>query len=83
MDRGSTPKWAAPLVVAGLNPIALYCLWQLTGGFFRETLRIHLGSHVFETFGLAWTPMLERGSVLLIFWLILFWMHRRKIYIRL
>lgn len=76
-------RWAFPLVVAGLNPITLYCMWQLMGGFVRDNLRTHLGRQVFECCGALYAPMLERASTLLVFWLILFWMQRRRIFLRL
>jgi heparan-alpha-glucosaminide N-acetyltransferase len=76
-------RWAFPLVVAGLNPITLYCMWQLMSGFVRESIRTHVGQRVFEGFGTLYTPMFERVSVLLVFWLILFWMYRRRIFLRL
>ena len=44
-----------------MNPIALYCLWQLMGGFIKENFRRHLGRHVFESLGPAYVMMLERG----------------------
>ena len=75
-------SWAYPLIVAGLNPITLYCLWQLSGGFVRENLKRHLGPGLFEVFGTAWAPALERGSVLLVYWLILNAMFRNRIFIR-
>jgi heparan-alpha-glucosaminide N-acetyltransferase len=75
-------RWAFPLVVAGLNPITLYCMWQLIGGSVRDNVRTHLGQRVFESFGTAYAPMLERISILLAFWLILLWMYRRKIFLR-
>ncbi len=71
-----------PLVVVGLNPITMYCLWQLSGGFIRKQLRTHFGQDVFHSLGDAYVPMLERGSVLIILWLITFWMYRRKLFIR-
>ena len=37
---------------------------------------------VFSHLGTAYAPMLERAAVLLVFWLILFWMYRRRIFIR-
>jgi len=74
--------WTFPFVVAGLNPIALYCMWQLFVSPVRENIRTHLGQHVFETFGAVYAPIVQRASVLLVFWLILLWMHRRKIYLR-
>jgi predicted acyltransferase len=75
-------RWAFPLVVAGLNPITLYCLWQLSSRFIRESLKTHLGQQVFESLGAPYAPMLERTAVLLAFWLILFWMYRRKLFLR-
>lgn len=74
--------WAFPLAVAGLNPIALYCMWQLLPGFIRGSIKTHLGHHVFESLGTVYAPVLERLAVLLVFWLVLLWMHRRKIYLR-
>jgi len=75
-------RWAFPLVVAGLNPITLYCMWQLMSGFIRENLKRHFGAHLFESFGAIYAPILERASILLVFWLILLWMYRRKIVLR-
>ena len=75
-------RWAFPLIVAGLNPITLYCLWQLMSGFFRENLKRHFGPLIFESLGMTYAPILERAAVLLVFWLILLWMYRRKIVLR-
>ena len=43
----------------------------------------HFGQGIFESFGTIYAPMLERMATLLVFWLILFWMYRRKIFLRL
>lgn len=75
-------RWTFPLIVAGVNPITLYCLWQLSGGWMRSQFKTHFGQNVFGLLGPAFTPMLERGVTLALFWLILFWMHRRKIFLR-
>ena len=75
-------RWAFPLVVAGLNPITLYCMWQLMVGFVRDNVRKHFGQQVFNSFGTIYAPMFDRAAVLLVFWLILFWMYRRKIFLR-
>ncbi len=82
IDWAGWKRWAFPCIVAGLNPITLYCLWQLTPGFVSGTLRTHLGRGVFEVFGSAYAPILQNLSVLLVFWFILFWMYRRKLFIR-
>ena len=75
-------RWAFPLIVAGLNPITLYCMWQLMGGFVRDSMKTHLGQHIFENLGTLYTPIFERVSTLLVFWLILLWMYRRRIFLR-
>lgn len=71
-----------PLVVAGTNPITLYCLWQLSGGFIRENVKRHLGPGIFESLGPAYIATLERGTILIVLWLILYWMYRRNLVIR-
>lgn len=82
IDWKGWKTWAFPLVVAGLNPIALYCLWQLSSSWIRSTLKTHLGQNVFNTFGEIYAPVLERGMILIVFWLVLWWMFRRKIFLR-
>ena len=82
IDWKGKNKWAFPLVVAGLNPITLYVMWQIMAGPVRGRIKIHFGQHVFESFGATYAPTLERASALIVFWLILFWMYRRKIFIR-
>jgi predicted acyltransferase len=82
VEWGGWKRWTFPLVVVGLNPITLYCMWQLMGSFVRDNLKRHVGPHVFEVFGTAWSPVVEPAAVLFVFWLILWWMARRKIYIR-
>jgi heparan-alpha-glucosaminide N-acetyltransferase len=75
-------RWTFPFVIVGLNPITLYCMWQLMGGFIRENVKRHISPHVFEVFGEAYSPVLERAIVLLVLWLIVLWMYRRKIFLR-
>ena len=82
IDWKGRKQWAFPLVVAGLNPITLYVMWQILAGPTRDRIKLHLGQHVFETFGELYAPMLERISALFIFWLILYWMYRRKLFLR-
>jgi len=82
IDWQGRRRWCFPLVVAGMNAIALYVLWQLMGGFIKENVRRHLGAHVFETLGPDFVPMLERGTVLVVLWVILLWMYRRRLFLR-
>ncbi len=82
IDWRGWKKWAFPFVVVGLNPITLYCMWQLTDAFVRAALKRHFGQNIYETLAGPAAPTVERFAVLLVFWLILFWMYRRKIFLR-
>ena len=73
---------AFPLVVVGMNSIAMYVIVHVAEGYTAEALRTHLGKGSFQIFGAAYEPMLVGGASLLIFWLMLYWMYRRKIFIR-
>ncbi len=75
-------RWAFPLVVIGMNSIAAYCLSHLIEDFIVGNIRTHLGRDVFQVFGPAYAPLVQGGAVLLVLWLILFWMYRRRLFLR-
>ena len=75
-------KWAFPLVVIGANSIAAYLMAHLFEKFIADSFRIHLGSGVFRVFGAGLEPLLLGGAVLLTYWVMLFWMYRRRIFLR-
>ena len=75
-------KWAFPLVVVGMNSIAAYLIVHLFESFILSSLRIHFGARPFQIFGTGPEPLLRGLTVLLIYWLMLLWMFRRKIFLR-
>jgi heparan-alpha-glucosaminide N-acetyltransferase len=75
-------RWAIPLVVIGLNSIAAYLIAHLLEDFIVDAFRIHLGAPIFASFGDAVEPFVRGLVVLAIYWLILFWMYRRKLFLR-
>jgi predicted acyltransferase len=75
-------RWSLPLVVIGMNSIAAYMIAHLFPGFITDSFRIHLGPNAFKVLGVGLEPLLRGGAVLLAYWWILFWMHRRKIFLR-
>jgi uncharacterized membrane protein YeaQ/YmgE (transglycosylase-associated protein family) len=54
----------------------------LFGGFIRDALKRHLGAGVFDVFGTAFEPPVLGACVVLVLWLILFWMYRRRLFVR-
>jgi predicted acyltransferase len=74
--------WAFPLQVIGMNSIAAYCLSHLVEEFLADSLRTHFGREIFNLFGSAYAPFVRGMAVLALLWLILFWMYRRKLFLR-
>ena len=75
-------RWALPLVVIGMNSIAAYCLYELTARFIAASLRTHLGERTFRVAGDPYLPFVQGLAVVLVMWLILYWMYRRRIFLR-
>ncbi len=72
--------WAFPLVVVGLNPLTIYTMEHLIRGWTIKLFHTHLPDVWFE----GWQgQIVQYTMVAVFFWLILFWMYRRKIFIRL
>jgi predicted acyltransferase len=80
IDLKGWKRWTFPLVVAGLNPLAIYVMGQLSRGWTLKQLKIHLPDFLFAG---ASQPVMEAVLPALVFWLVVWWMHRRRIYLRL
>jgi heparan-alpha-glucosaminide N-acetyltransferase len=82
IDVAGFKRWAFPLVVIGMNSIAAYCMAHLFESFILSALRTHLGANAFTILGSPYERLLSGSCVLLVFWCILFWMYRRKLFLR-
>ena len=82
MDVKKLRAWAFPFIVIGMNSIAMYLLFHTIDEFLAETLEQHLTPKAFLLLGPNLQPVLLGSAVLLTLWLILLWMHKRKIYLR-
>jgi predicted acyltransferase len=72
-------RWAFPLVVVGMNSIAMYVMSQLLKPWVGRSLRIHLGRWWFEgEFG----PIVLSAAILVMLWLFCLWLYRQKIFLR-
>jgi heparan-alpha-glucosaminide N-acetyltransferase len=74
--------WAYPLVVVGMNSLAMYMLTQLGADFIMRSLLIHVGAAGFQVLGQDLAPALAGLSCVIVMWLLMFWMYRRKIFLR-
>jgi heparan-alpha-glucosaminide N-acetyltransferase len=75
-------KWAFPLIVIGMNSIVAYCIAHFIEGFIISSFRINLGPNFFAFLGTGVQPFVEGSAVLLCYWLILLWMFKRKIFLK-
>jgi len=82
VDLKGWRKPAFPLVVIGMNSIAAYMIAHLFEDFIASSFRTHLGAGFFTSFGAAYEPFVMGSFVLASYWVILFWMYRRKLFLR-
>jgi predicted acyltransferase len=75
-------KWAFPLVVIGMNSIAAYCIAHFMEEFLDSTFRVHLGPNFFQFTGTGLEPFFRGAAILLFYWIVLFWMYRRKLFLK-
>ena len=75
-------RWSFPLLVVGMNSIAAYLIAHLWEDFIVDNLHINLGYQIFRVFGTGLEPLMVGITVMLIYWLILYWMYRRKLFLR-
>jgi predicted acyltransferase len=85
IDIAGIRRWSFPLVVVGMNSIAVYCMSMSLKPWTARQLQTHLGNDVFALYGSippAYTPMVQATMVGLMFWLVCYYMYRNEIFIR-
>jgi len=82
VDVWDFKKLAFPLTVVGMNSIAAYCFDHWIHGFVANSLKACLGARWPLILGSSLEPLVSGAGMILGFWLILYWMYRQKIFIR-
>ena len=83
IDMKGRQKSSFFLMVIGVNSIAAYVIAD--GGMrnvINDSLYIHLGKNFDQIFGVAYATLVSGGLVLFFEWLILYWMFKKKIFIK-
>jgi predicted acyltransferase len=81
IDLKGYRRWAYPLLVVGANSIAMYVLVHVATDYVARSFRIHLGG-VVESLSPPYQPVALGAAALVVFWLILAWMYKRKVYVK-
>jgi heparan-alpha-glucosaminide N-acetyltransferase len=74
--------WIFPFLVVGMNSIAMYFLVHVIDAYIMAALRTHLGRGTFDAFGATFAPVVIGAVTLGMLWLMLWWMYRRKIFVK-
>ena len=82
VDLRGWRAWSFPLLVVGMNSIAIYVMGMTLKGWTAKTMQTHFGPDVFRLLGPLNAPFVQATLVGLVFWLVCFWMYRRKIFLR-
>lgn len=82
VDVLQTKKWHYFLMVIGANSIAAYVMAHTVDRFISSSLHIHLGKNYANFLGAAYEPFVHGFFILFFEWLILYWMYKKKIFIK-
>jgi len=84
-SRGDASRgggWTYPFIVVGANSIAMYALVHIATDYVTRSLKIHFGMAPFTVFGTLFAPVLLGACTLALFWLILHWMYKNRVLVR-
>jgi predicted acyltransferase len=82
IDLKGWKRWSFPLMVIGANSIAIYVISWTMESFVSQNLTIHFWRAPFQILGAPFEPVLHGIGVLIVFWLILYWMYKKRIFIK-
>jgi len=82
IDWKGWKRWSFPLVVIGMNSIAIYVMSWTMEDFIRSALQTNMGKVISALVSPALLPLAYGVGVMVVFWIILFWMYRRKLFLK-
>jgi heparan-alpha-glucosaminide N-acetyltransferase len=82
VDMRNHRRIVFPLVVVGMNSITAYVIAHLFEDFVESSFRINLGMGVLNIFGAAVEPVVIGALTLAVYWVFLYWMYQRKLFLK-
>jgi predicted acyltransferase len=79
IDVWNLRKWAFFFVVIGLNPITIYLANRIIN--FNNASRFFFGG-VAELLPATWTPLIDGIAIVTVGWLFLYFLYRKKIFLK-
>ena len=82
IDIQHKQKWGYWLMIIGTNSMAAYIFAHTIDSYISKSLHIHLGENYDTIFGIPYRTLVHGGLILFFEWLIVNWMYKKKIFIR-
>ena len=82
IDIQQKQKWGYWLMIIGTNSMAAYIFAHTIDSYISKSLHIHLGENYDTIFGIPYRTLAHGRFILFFEWLILNWMYKKKIFIR-
>lgn len=82
VDIKKKQKWFFGLWVIGVNSITAYVIAHTIIQFLSQSLYTHLGENYDIILGTSYRTLIHGGLIFFFEWLILYWMYRKKIFIK-
>ncbi len=82
VDVQKTKSPFFPLIVVGMNSIAAYVLAHTVVGFIDESFRTHFSQQYDLLFGQPYKTLISGFVILAVQWLVLYWMYKKKLFVR-
>lgn len=81
VDVAGLRRWAFPLAVVGTNSLVAYVLGNSFGGWFRSLSSAWV-AWLRTPLGPLWFPVFQHALFALSAWAVLWWLHRRRIFVK-
>jgi predicted acyltransferase len=75
-------SWFEFLKIIGVNSIAAYVIAHTLVYFIADNLPVHLGKNYAQIFGEHYEHLVSGALVLFLEWVVLWWMYKKKIFIK-
>ncbi|MFC6190804.1 acyltransferase family protein [Dyadobacter subterraneus] len=82
VDVKENKSWFLPLIVIGTNSIAAYIFAHTINDFIDQSFRINISQNYDLIFGEAYRTLVSGGIILLVEFWILYWMYKKKLFIK-
>lgn len=81
-DQFRLQRWAYPFIVIGANSILIYVMSWTIAGPTRDMLIRHFGTQPFAIFGEPLVPLLSGAATMAVLIAVLWWLYRKRVFVK-